>query len=651
MAAVGAGLLLVAAVVVVAGHWQSIAPEIKFVGLFASLCAAYFAAEALRPTLPTTAAAFATLAAAMTAPAAISAASVLDQPWPVCVTVGGLSALIATELQTRRWHVAALQAASVVALGLAAVGVAALTATPIAVLGALGAAGLLVAGALKRSAALAIAVGVTVFLPGLAHNGVGPGVLERLGAVGSDAHWGTPLGIAIAAVVVAVAAVRLQVYGLTIAAAALSAVAVVVSHASDAWWWCLPATAALAVEMIAIVGRGTVWQRFAERARPTALFMLTALCPVLWVSAMSAALPDPNHAVSIVPFALTAVASWVATGQRIITSTGSVGIAVTTASIATAALAAAARSGTFGWLDVAAYASITVATMVIGHQRQPAWSVASGALVAVTAIAALHVAGATLIQAVLTLLALGAALTSLALFRPEQRVAESASVAVTWFALVAAADAPLPIVSIVLGVGGAQLALLAISHSSPFATAAASALSTLGMVSLWWTTGAHVLVIERLTRYGFDGVDAALALSVLSLSVGGIALRHAMRVSSWLAYGPGLAIACAWLIDAQLDGDGLWATIAALAIGISSVAIGGLRQLAGPLVIGSALTAATVIASAGIRLAAAPTWVWIAGGGSVLLGLAALTERSERPLLLGNDDHDSHVERFFRSFN
>ncbi len=134
-------MLLLAAIVVVAGRWESISPEVRFSGLVAALLCVYFAAETLRSRVRLTATALATLAAALTAPVAIAAAATLEQEWPVCVLAGGLAALLATELQSRRWKVTTLKAATTIAAGLAVTGLAALVHVPVGLIGAIAAAG------------------------------------------------------------------------------------------------------------------------------------------------------------------------------------------------------------------------------------------------------------------------------------------------------------------------------------------------------------------------------------------------------------------------------------------------------------------------------------------------------------------------------
>jgi hypothetical protein len=77
------------------------------------------------------------------------------------------------------------------------------------------------------------------------------------------------------------------------------------------------------------------------------------------------------------------------------------------------------------------------------------------------------------------------------------------------------------------------------------------------------------------------------------------------------------------------------------------------RRLGAPLVLGTLMVVATMVVSAGERLAATPTWVWIAVGGVGLLVIAALVERSERPLLpVGrrSNEQQSLLEQFCDEF-
>ncbi|NND75625.1 MAG: hypothetical protein HKN44_11530, partial [Ilumatobacter sp.] len=263
LAATGAALLLAASVVVVAGQWQAITPEIRFAGLIAALLAVYFVAEAGRPRYPSTSTALATLAATMTAPVGVAAAATLDQPWPVCIVTGGLAALVAAEVQSRRWSVTVLKAATIAAVGLAASGVAAMTGTPVALWVAGAAVVALAAGAWRRSVVLGVAVGCSPVLLALSDAGIGPGTLARMGATGPSLRWSAPLAAVVAAAVIGIAAHRRSELALVALAAATftSGLLVGVAHrdVGAIAWWSLPALVLLVVEAVAVVGRRSVW--------------------------------------------------------------------------------------------------------------------------------------------------------------------------------------------------------------------------------------------------------------------------------------------------------------------------------------------------------------------------------------------------------
>ncbi len=216
-------MLLVASIIVVAGQWKTIGPEARFAGLVGSLLTIYFAAEAGRRRIHSTATALAVLAACLTAPVGIAAAAALEAEWPICITIGGLAALAATELQSRRWRVGPLQAAVVVAAGLSVTGVAALSGVPVALLGAGAAALALALGATRRGVALAALVPLVPLLELLADAGVGPGTFARIGATGT-ASWVAPLASLIAGAVIGVTAHRRSS-----AALATGAIATIVS--------------------------------------------------------------------------------------------------------------------------------------------------------------------------------------------------------------------------------------------------------------------------------------------------------------------------------------------------------------------------------------------------------------------------------------
>ena len=115
----------------------------------------------------------------------------------------------------------------------------------------------------------------------------------------------------------------------------------------------------------------------------------------------------------------------------------------------------------------------------------------------------------------------------------------------------------------------------------------------------------------------------------MSVAVGRTARRH-NGIGSWLAYGPALAIAAAWLLPVQADRTTAWALPLGLAIGATATVAGGARRLSGPLVGGVLLSAAVVFIAIGSDVAAVPAWAWFALGGLALLGAASLIERRTR---------------------
>ena len=279
LATAGASLLLVASVIVVASNWAAIDPEIRFAGLVASLVAVFFAAEAGRRRLPSTSRALAALAALLTAPVGIAAAATLSQPWPVCTLVGGLAALGAAELQSRRWRLPVLTAATVVAFGLAAVGASASTNVPVIVIGAAGSVVALVVGAQRRSVALAVAVGLSPMVSGFAALGFGPGTLGRLGMTADRLAWAAPLSCSIAAVVIALVAQRRDNAPLAVGAVGTFGVGLaaglIAGNVSSVVWWSIPALAVLTAEAVGVMTDDSIWRRISRRVS------LVVVAPIL----------------------------------------------------------------------------------------------------------------------------------------------------------------------------------------------------------------------------------------------------------------------------------------------------------------------------------------------------------------------------------
>lgn len=662
LATTGATLLLLASIVVVAGRWESITPEVRFAGLVASLLGIYFVAETIRERLTATASALAVLAATITAPVGIAAAATLEQPWPVCVLVGGLLALVATEIQSRRWSVPTLKVATAVAVGLAASGAAALTSTPVGVLGAVAAALALALGAERRSIALATAASAVPFLFVLADAGIGVGTLARLGATGPSLDWGAPLTSVIAAVVIAIAAHRrssLSLVALSIASLAVGGMLGLSRlESSAAIWWTLPAASVLLVHAVIALAPGTVWARAARLSSPFLVAPLAVgamLSPLLTSAARAIDDLSDTDLTWALPLGLTALALFAATSAPG-RSTRAVVALFTAACLATFATSLLVGTSLFGWDDVATLWGIAGLTSAVSWRRGNGWLHSAAVLAAVATGASMATAGLSAGSAALWFVAISVAATGIAFLRPLITPLDTFAAATAVLSVAVVSQAPAEIRSLVLTVIGSQIALYALARRQRFAAAGGALLSISGAWSLWWTTGTNDAVIEWLRPYGADGGDLVLTVAALFLLLGGLLLRRlqplAGQVSSWLAYSPGLGLAAAWLIDAQLDSDGLWATLGGLTVGLVAVGLGGWRRLGAPLVLGTVLLVASLLASIGSQLAAAPTWLWIAAGGAGLLLLAALIERSERPLIIADTSGEpTLVQQFCRDFD
>ncbi len=784
LAASGATLLLIASIIVVAGNWQSIDPIARFSGLVAALLAVYFAAETGRRRFPTTATSLATLAACLTAPVGVAAAATLGQPWTVCTLVGGVAALFTTEVQSRRWNVAPLKAATVVAFGLGAVGLSALTSTPAPVIGAVGAVVALLFGSTRRTLALAVGVGASPLLVALDDAGIGTGTLARIGVTGDVLVWSAPLACTIAAVVIGVIAHRTQNAPLAVASLGVLGSGVAASLLSGEFgavvWFCLPAIACLAAEAVAASPTDSIWRRLARTVNVPlgcSLGAAALLSPfvalgvrwdagayvaiegrwyvpmALWCVALAAATVGSVRRVggawvSVAPlaasgaslaalaaggaplwtFVIAVLAGWIAISfvtpwstWDITTATLAAWVvlaafvdeglgafwlaAVIGAGIATVVSCAVVVRNDAGLRSIVAAAVASMSAAVIAEQttwspvnvaallfvgliaiaaairpERSAWPLAVAAYVAfraitgdpelaidwfqvsVVALLAVAVAGSSrssidtrahIAAAIATAaggLALaaggvdagtsavaasliGIGLSGLAALDRRLVVGQTAGMVASAIAVIASGSASSIFTSIAMIVLGTQIVSLGITTGWRWATPAGAAITVGATASLWWTTGTNQWVIDSIAPYGADGSDVAIAAVAAALLVGGWPLRRTIRVSSWLAYSPGLGMAAAWLLATQLEAGADWATFGGLIFGVVALGVGGVRRLGAPLVLGTLTVGATIVISAGARLAATPTWAWIAIGGVGLLVVAALIERSERPLL------------------
>ena len=169
--------------------------------------------------------------------------------------------------------------------------------------------------------------------------------------------------------------------------------------------------------------------------------------------------------------------------------------------------------------------------------------------------------------------------------------------------------------------------------------------------------GGAVAVLGLGLHLAVDGVtalDAFAAPVAVQLIVAGWQMRRqpsgaaaADRLSSWVAYGPAIALLGGAALAERLSGGGAWHGLTAGAVGAAAVVAGGWRRLAGPLFLGTGLVATVTIVESLATLAGVPTWAWLAAGGVTLLTTGIVLERSATsPLEAGRRLVDVVDERF-----
>lgn len=137
-------------------------------------------------------------------------------------------------------------------------------------------------------------------------------------------------------------------------------------------------------------------------------------------------------------------------------------------------------------------------------------------------------------------------------------------------------------------------------------------------------------IYGQLLRAGITAPEAYVAPIATQLAVAGGQLRRLHRLPSWVAYGPSILLlgGTAFLVRTAGDGAGGHALVAG-AVGVGAVIVGGWRRLSGPLLAGTALLGAVGLRESLWALAGVPTWAWLGLGGTLLLGVAVLIERTD----------------------
>lgn len=254
VALLGAALVMIAAGIVVSSSWGAYGPTVRALAIALVTGALAWASERGRQLVPVSAAVTAHVATFLAAPLGIAIASMFGATWPLCLLVGGVLAVAATEFQGRRWPGTVLHAGQVGAISLAATGLAAITGTTAGIVAGIVAVGLVAVGAQRRASALAVLAVASPLLWALADAGIGAGTFERAGLVGDRLGWSGPVVGLLAALVLAISAARtasnvlMLASGLAVVSGAVTGLAAI--DGPGVLWWSVPALVVIAIESV-----------------------------------------------------------------------------------------------------------------------------------------------------------------------------------------------------------------------------------------------------------------------------------------------------------------------------------------------------------------------------------------------------------------
>lgn len=183
------------------------------------------------------------------------------------------------------------------------------------------------------------------------------------------------------------------------------------------------------------------------------------------------------------------------------------------------------------------------------------------------------------------------------------------------FGILAASSDPAALGAALIVSGGLGLAAGLLGRNPALAHTGAAAMT----VGVW---------IELATG-GVAVAEAYLAPVAVHLLAAGAWARRTQAVSSWAAYAPATAILGGAGVIERMSGGAGWHAVLAGVVGVASVAAGGWRRLAGPLVTGTVLLGVVVGYESLAVAATVPTWAWLALGGSMLLATGVALERTD----------------------
>jgi hypothetical protein len=125
-------------------------------------------------------------------------------------------------------------------------------------------------------------------------------------------------------------------------------------------------------------------------------------------------------------------------------------------------------------------------------------------------------------------------------------------------------------------------------------------------------------------------------LALLVLAIGAHTLRVAPQARSWRALAPGLVLLLGPSLVLAIPGEVVWRIVALALVAGAVTAVGAIRRLQAPVVLGAAALAAHAVFQLGpwvLRtVAGQPRWVVLGLVGAALLALGATYERRLREL-------------------
>jgi hypothetical protein len=702
LATIGAALVLVAAVAATPGGWAGLSPAIKLAVLAAANVVVLSLTERLRKVVPVTARVLGHLGPSLAVPTGILAAASLQQRWPVAILAGGLLGAGATEAQRRRLTLPLLRIGSTIALLVAVAGIAALAHAPAGVIAAALAVALLLGRRPLEAAAAAIVALAAPTGALLGQAGVGPGTMVVLGIRGNLLTWAAPVAGIVAGSVLLVVSHRRRSTTLALTAAAGVVVNTLVGLGTldvrTAWWSIVPGAIALLIEGFARAGEGAdFWSPVTGwLAEALEVGAVACLVPIAAVTAFALAEPGSFHMQDrptiAVGLGLVALALLVAVGRKthrvlvapFLTATA-VGYAALCAIVAANTYEAFGITACFGalafvalhprlaarawivaavpaiavitqtyssaWCVVTSFAGIALlgASALIERRRGSARATIarSFALAFASAVPAVAPFVVASLQGNLRLVVVGLVLaacaaTGLAFSVRSVTMLDALAFSASGAALLTALSiSELGLVSLAAIILGGELALYGLARKEQPMAIGGAVLGGVGLLSSPFTTGAYDWLTRTLGAHGITVADMNITAIVLALLVGGFFVRKLGTASSWLAFGPGLAVATVHLIATVAESHQPARAGVAIGIGVVALLVGGLRKLAAPLFIGTGLVVGPTLIMAGPSLAKLSMWLWVALGGAVLIAAAIVIERTVR----GDDEATGSAKR------